>query len=241
MPTKPAPAPQEPLRPAYPRRGALLWATFLGLGLFTPLLLLNLITPTNPLDTLVWQAAVDARTGTLTTPALALTHAFDKGPVAVYSVLLSLLGAVVYRVRGLPSWVPPLGLGVTMLLSAGLVTALKRLITRSRPPAEYWLTPEHTYSFPSGHSTSTATLAVALFLTLYPLLGRAARAWTGALLGLLAVAVAATRVYAGVHWFTDTLAGLALGTALASAVYLLVSALLLHTRPAPPAPAGQRA
>lgn len=231
MPTKTPLPPGKLTRPAHPRRGALLWGTSLGLALFTLLLVLNLITPANPLDTWAWQTALAARDSTLTGPVLALTHAFDKGPVAVYTVVLSLLGALIYRARGLPAWVPPLGLGATMLLSAGLVTALKRLITRPRPPADHWLTPEHTYSFPSGHSTSGATLAVALFLTLYPLLRRAARAWVGGVLGLLALAVAATRVYAGVHWLTDTLAGLALGTALACAAHLLLGYLPQRTHP----------
>lgn len=231
MPTKTPLPPGKLTRPAHPRRGALLWGTSLGLALFTLLLVLNLLTPANPLDTWAWQTALATRNSTLTGPVLALTHAFDKGPVAVYSVLLSLLGALIYRARGLPAWVPPLGLGLTMLASAGLVTALKRTMTRARPPADHWLTPEHTYSFPSGHSTSGATLAVALFLTLYPLLRRAARAWVGGLLGLLALAVAATRVYAGVHWLTDTLAGLALGTALACAAHLLLGYLPQRTHP----------
>lgn len=82
---------------------------------------------------------------------------------------------------------------------------LKLLFSRSRP--DVLLEPLSTYSFPSGHSSA----AFAFFLVLGALAGRAQPPrWrlTWMLLACLpAGAVALSRVYLGVHWPTDILAG----------------------------------
>jgi membrane protein DedA with SNARE-associated domain len=82
---------------------------------------------------------------------------------------------------------------------------LKLLFARARP--EVLLEPLSTYSFPSGHSSA----AFAFFLVLGALAGREQPPrWrlTWMLLACLpAGAVALSRVYLGVHWPTDVLAG----------------------------------
>ncbi|GGJ97258.1 bifunctional DedA family/phosphatase PAP2 family protein [Pseudomonas matsuisoli] len=82
---------------------------------------------------------------------------------------------------------------------------LKNLFARVRP--EVLVDPLHTFSFPSGHSSA----AFALCLTLGILAGRDQPArWrlTWLLLACLpAVAIAASRIYLGVHWPTDIIAG----------------------------------
>lgn len=89
---------------------------------------------------------------------------------------------------------------------------LKLLVHRPRPPLEDARIVTGGFSFPSGH----ATLAATFYGTLAFLLIRRVRAeWLKALIGIIAalvvLAVGVSRVYLGVHYPTDVLAGWALG------------------------------
>ncbi|HET9730363.1 MAG TPA: phosphatase PAP2 family protein [Acidimicrobiia bacterium] len=103
------------------------------------------------------------------------------------------------------------GFLLAVVLGQVLLTNFTKWIVDRPRPAIHRLTGFSGASFPSGHAaTAAATFAALAFL-----LGRARRTNIKALLaGLaagIAVTVAASRVFLGVHWFTDVLAGLALG------------------------------
>jgi membrane protein DedA with SNARE-associated domain/membrane-associated phospholipid phosphatase len=112
-------------------------------------------------------------------------------------------------------------LGASMVFTA----VVRTLVDRPRPPVEDWLVHASGASFPSGHSTHAAAAFGMLAVVLFS--GRRTRTRISITLAavLVSAAVAASRVYLGVHWFTDILAGLALGWALVagvSAITLLV-------------------
>jgi undecaprenyl-diphosphatase len=100
----------------------------------------------------------------------------------------------------------------------------------------------YTASFPSGHST----MAAVAYLTLGALLARVQprrrlKLYLMGLAVLLTVAVGASRVYLGVHWPTDVLAGWALGAAWAllcwaGALWLQRRGRVERTEPDPDAP-----
>jgi undecaprenyl-diphosphatase len=87
---------------------------------------------------------------------------------------------------------------------------LKAAIPRSRPPGHALVARPHSHSFPSGHATTSFACAAVLALALPRL---------RVPLALLAAAVAWSRVYVGVHFPLDVLAGAVLGTALGVAVF----------------------
>ena len=108
----------------------------------------------------------------------------------------------------------------TVLLAEISSDMAKTFYARARPD----LVPHGSYvysaSFPSGHSTLSAatylTLAV-LIASLEP--NRGTKAMVFALAGLLVLAIGASRVYLGVHWPSDVLAGWSLGAAWALAAW----------------------
>lgn len=79
----------------------------------------------------------------------------------------------------------------------------KKLINEHRPPAALWaMTPDSGASYPSGHATVAAVLAVALIVIAATWMGRAAALVLG---GLYLVAVAVSRVYLADHYPADVL------------------------------------
>ncbi|MCS4535965.1 phosphatase PAP2 family protein [Corynebacterium sp. HS2168-gen11] len=96
-------------------------------------------------------------------------------------------------------------LAVTTASTAVGVELLKLVVQRARPPAEFQLVEATSYSFPSGHAATIAAIAMTITL-LWSRRSVHILAWSVALL------LAASRLYVGIHWATDVCAGLVLGS-----------------------------
>ena len=102
--------------------------------------------------------------------------------------------------------------------SALLNIAAKQAFARDRPSLWESIAPEHNYSFPSGHAMGSATLACVLILLAW----RTRWRWPmAASMAAFVVLVGLSRVYLGVHYPSDILAGWSVATAWAVAVYLV--------------------
>src|SRR4029450_13518991 len=66
-------------------------------------------------------------------------------------------------------------------------------------------------SYPSGHSSGIATLVTVALILAWPLLAARARPWALAAGVLLVLLVGRTRMWLGVHFFSDVVGGWALG------------------------------
>lgn len=108
-----------------------------------------------------------------------------------------------------------LAIYVAVAVASGAIasTLLKSGFDRPRPDLVAHGQVVYTASFPSGHSM----LSAVVFLTLGALLAgaqkdHATRVYVLGLAAILTLAVGMSRVYLGVHWPTDVLAGWAAGT-----------------------------
>jgi PAP2 superfamily len=93
---------------------------------------------------------------------------------------------------------------IARLLEAGL----KHAIGRPRPPGGALLEVAGNFSFPSGHSVMAGTAFGVLALVAGQSMGRWSKAIVIAACSSVAIAVAFSRVYLGVHWLSDVIGGL---------------------------------
>lgn len=117
---------------------------------------------------------------------------------------------------------------VLLLLAVGggalLSTALKHAFGRPRPDLVAHSVDVYSLSFPSGH----ALLSAITYLTLAALVaraeeGRSMKIYVMSVAAAIVLLVGFSRVYLGVHWPTDVLAGWCLGAAWAMAAWLLAT------------------
>jgi membrane-associated phospholipid phosphatase len=116
----------------------------------------------------------------------------------------------------------------SVFLAAVSESGLKKVVARARP-ATALLAHERSYSFPSGHATAAAALALATAI----LIVAAGFAWRRVAVVALAsysLAISATRLVLGVHYLTDVVAA----NALAGAVVLVVAWATTRAEPSAP-------
>jgi len=141
--------------------------------------------------------------------------------------LLSLMSLAVIAQLVLSRKPRAAGFVAASVLGALLLSlALKNVFARPRPDLVPQFSHVLTSSFPSGHSM----LSAAVYLTLGTLLARVQpslllRAHVLAWAMLLTLLVGFSRVYTGVHWPSDVLAGWAAGAAWAGLCWVVARAL----------------
>jgi undecaprenyl-diphosphatase len=113
-----------------------------------------------------------------------------------------------------------------------LNVAAKNHFARARPSLWLSITPETTYSFPSGHAMASATLAVALILLFWPTRWR----WFVTVVAVAsALLIGLSRAYLGVHYPSDILTGWVASIAWVVGMHELV----IRKAPVPPPTAAQ--
>ena len=108
-----------------------------------------------------------------------------------------------------------------IIMIIGNITSftLKLIIARNRPDI-LRLMIENTYSFPSGHTFITTLLYGSILVLLNKYYKKSYVLWT--IYGILVMLIMFTRIYLGVHYFSDTLGGFFLGIIFLFIFYKLV-------------------
>jgi undecaprenyl-diphosphatase len=145
------------------------------------------------------------------------------GGVAVLTVLtLAVIGLLLLEHKRRAALLVAVAVGGGIVLSL----LLKGLFERPRPELVAYDSAVYTSSFPSGHSM----MAAVVYLTLAALVAqvqehRRVKVYLLAVAILLTLAVGVSRIYVGVHWPTDVLAGWTAGAVWALACWQLARVL----------------
>lgn len=158
--------------------------------------------------------------------AAVLTKFGTKWGVIPVSILIGIGFLYARQWRFLTYW-------LITLCGSGVINQLAKLwLHRVRP--NLWDYPPHPeFSFPSGHAMASMGFVVALLVLTWH---QGWRVWVWLLGGIFVISIGWTRLYLGVHYPSDILAGWMLSIAWAVATSLVVKPLLLPQTSAQSAP-----
>jgi membrane-associated phospholipid phosphatase len=158
-------------------------------------------------DGLLLDESLDARSAGLTALAVTVT---EIGSTVAMAVLAVAVGIWCWSAGRRADAVLAVG---AMAGAAGLVRGLKELLDRPRPPVGDRLVVVQNESLPSGHATMAVVVIGTVVVLAWAGRGTAARvAMVAAAAGWIGT-VGLTRIYLGVHWFSDVAAGWLVGGA----------------------------
>jgi membrane-associated phospholipid phosphatase len=149
------------------------------------------------------------RTDQLNDVTAYLSEAGGTLTITILAVLAVATMAAVWR-----RWREPMLVAVAVTGEVGIFLVATMLVDRERPPVEQLDEAPPTSSFPSGHTAAAIVLYGALAVLASERARSALVRWL-----LLAIAVvvplvvAASRLYRGMHYLTDVLGGMLLGSA----------------------------
>ncbi|WP_187588732.1 phosphatase PAP2 family protein [Gordonia sp. OPL2] len=160
------------------------------------------------IDRSITDAVVGARTDIATTIAQVITTTGN----ALFLTVVVVVAVVAFVARR--AYAEAVLIGAGALVGQVLMVGLKNLVARPRPPVADRLIDIDTFSFPSGHAMMSMVVYCLLGATLYRTVSWV-RAHPAVLViaPLWSVAIGCTRVYLGVHWTTDVVAGWLIGGA----------------------------
>ena len=165
------------------------------------------------------RAALDGMTGHPETVRRLMTDMTALGGGTVLTLVVVLACGLLVSVR---RHATAAILAVQVIAGTGLVAWAKTLFGRDRPDVIAHFVSVNSLSFPSGHAANSAIvyLSIAVLLaTAAP--QRSARIYILCVAVALSVVIGLSRLYLGVHWPSDVLAGWAIGASWALAVGLI--------------------
>ncbi len=144
-----------------------------------------------------------------------ITNVFSPSSIILYSLVG--IAYFMYKKKYYDSIIIFLSLSGSYLVTF----FIKNMVLRLRPEFGYIV--ESGYSFPSGHAIAITTFSVLLvYLFLVKINSMVLREISISLVALLLLTVSFSRIYLGVHWVSDVMAGIGLGLFTTTLIILLV-------------------
>ncbi|MEO9132601.1 MAG: phosphatase PAP2 family protein [Sphingomonas sp.] len=141
---------------------------------------------------------------------LAMIDITAIGGATVLPVIVAVTaGFLAVRRLWLTMWLV-LGGTITGSIAVGLI---KTLVARARPELTDHLVQVSSASFPSGHAANSAIVYLTIATLIVQIVeGRGTRIYILSVTALLVTVIGISRLYLGVHWPSDVLAGWSFGT-----------------------------
>ncbi|AFY31825.1 phosphatase PAP2 family protein [Calothrix sp. PCC 7507] len=171
-------------------------------------------------------------------PILLGIHSLAQPQLDMFAVVLTRIGSFwtafpILSAIALLLWQRKKWRSLTYLITTGLGSAIinrttKEIMHRVRPQLWESLAPEFDYAFPSGHAMTSMTLVMILIIL------AKSHPWRGLVVifgGLYVLAIAWTRLYLGVHFPSDILAGWMVAIAWAIGVSIIIKPNLTPAKP----------
>ncbi len=202
--------------PAIFKKNPLILISIISLILFL-IILLDVLTTKQliKLDYLIYKSILNIQTPILTPAFILITNFGNTIPLIILTIILSIFLLIRKKYSHLILLILSMSLGTILELS------IKLLIHRLRP--EQALINITRFSFPSGH----ATIATIFFtILLYSLIENIKSKKVKIILTIAAIIIilliSFSRIYLGVHWFSDVLGGIILGILINSSILLAI-------------------
>jgi len=122
-------------------------------------------------------------------------------------ILMSIICLIVIKNKKIGSCIT-----VNLISSAFINHLIKEIVQRPRPPIELRMVEVSNFSFPSGHAmTATAFYGLILYFVFNNVKNKKLRSMVCVILSLLISLIGISRIYLGVHYASDVLAGFLFG------------------------------
>lgn len=169
----------------------------------------------SPMDSAVYSAISHLQGDFATGFFMGLTQLVHPITLIIVSI------GMIFLMRKHYYWVPIFAnLGISVMLNL----SLKSMFTRVRPTDVIHLVTETGYSFPSGHTMAgTAFYGFLIYLIWQTALKKSYKQILTGVLACIILLVGTSRIYLGVHYFSDVLGGY-----LAASIYLIIFVSFVH-------------
>ena len=192
------------LDPGHPEaRGLAILSVLLFVTLWLTLLILSQVMRGHLLgatDAYLFHSLANLRTPWMDTVAVFVTH--FGGQALLATTLAGSCAWLLWRGNSSAAWH-----WVAVYACAGLLTWLLKVSLRIERPADF----HQGYSFPSAHTSMSLAVYGFLALIIARELPLRLRWLPYTTAGVVVLSIALSRLYLGIHWFSDILAGLTLG------------------------------
>lgn len=184
------------------------WIVLLLCVLIFGILLRNVLTNSiGNFDEIAYSLIMNNKNQFLIVACMVLAKIGGRGGIAIITIMFSLICIAKYKNKKVALIV------IINILGIGLLNhILKDTIQRPRP--EYRMMEVVGYSFPSGHSMGAMGLwGMFIVLTYKYVIDKKLKTCLICLMSLMILAMGASRIYLGVHYLSDVLAGFSIGLA----------------------------